>query len=109
PGNLKDHVSSNELYEHISPRRSEYQVRSTHVYRKIDNGVGWNIANGVAGENRVSIGLLLCVGKDLSSLRVVCPVAFSIFQGKDRLLANERNVQGSIHVLRYLNGKVEGS
>src|SRR5271166_1549142 len=107
PGNLKDHVSSNELYEQVSPRRSEYQVRSAHFYRKIDNGVGWNIANCVAVEDRVSIGMLFRVSKDLSSFRVIRPMTFSIFQGQDRLLTNERNVQGPIHVLRHLNGKVE--
>ena len=40
--------------EHISPRRSKYQVRSAHGYREINNGVGWNIANCVTGEKRVS-------------------------------------------------------
>ena len=46
-------------------------MRSAHGYRKINNGVGWNIANCVTGENRVSIGLLPRVSEDLSSLRVV--------------------------------------
>jgi hypothetical protein len=31
----------------------EYQVGSAHFYRKIDDGVGWNIADCVAVEDRL--------------------------------------------------------
>jgi hypothetical protein len=50
-------------------------MRSAHLYRKINDGMGWNIANCLTGENLVSIGLLLRVSEDLSSLRVIRPAA----------------------------------
>jgi hypothetical protein len=45
PGNSADHVSADEFYEHIPPRRSKNQEGRANLYRQIDDRMGWNVAD----------------------------------------------------------------
>jgi len=44
-----DHISADELYEHMPPRRSKYQERRANLYHQIYDRMGWNIADCITG------------------------------------------------------------
>ena len=89
---VADDVTSQEVDDHISLRRSKDELRGADRGRNVDDRFCSNVADCVAWQQGMAFSFLLCVGENLLRLLVIDPFPLPIFQCQHRLLPDKKQV-----------------